>query len=64
MGPTALGLTVHLGKGNKLISFIKAYTIDLILSPEITHLGGCVEIILPSSHRFKDSNPVEKDRII
>ena len=46
------------------VKFIYAHSIDLILSPEITHLGGCVEIILPSSHRFKDSNPVEKDRII
>ena len=46
------------------VKFIYAHSIDLILDPEITHLGGCVEIILPTTHNFKDSKPVENDRII
>ena len=45
------------------VKFIYAHSIELILPPEITRLGGYVEIILPSVVRFNDDDPVEADEI-
>ena len=45
------------------IKFIYAHSIELILPPEITRLGGYVEIVLPSGVRFKETDPIKKERI-
>ena len=45
------------------LKFIYAHSIELVLDPEITRLGGIAEIILPDDVRFVESDPVEKDRI-
>ena len=47
------------------VKFIYGHSIELILAPEITRLGGCAEIILPTEIKFKNENedPVANDRI-
>ena len=45
------------------IKFIYGHSIDLILDPAKTRLGGKVEFILGETIKFKDDDPVEKERI-
>ena len=45
------------------VKFIYAHSIDIILPPEITRLGGIAEIILPNEVRFKEEDPIKADRI-
>ena len=45
------------------VQFIYAHSIDLILAPEITRLGGYAEIFLPSDVNFENGDPIEEDRI-
>ena len=45
------------------LKFIYGHSIELILAPEITRLGGIAEIKLPDDVRFIDEDPVEADRI-
>ena len=45
------------------IKFVYGHSIDLVLDPENTRLGGKAEIILGSGVTFTDDNPIEKERI-
>ena len=45
------------------VKFVYAHSIPLVLAPEITRLGGYVEIKLLNGVRFLEDNPIEKDRI-
>ena len=45
------------------VKFIYAHSIELTLPPEITRLGGYVEIKFLDGTKFKDVDPVENDRI-
>ena len=45
------------------IKFIYGHSVELILNPDITRLGGYAEIILPPEVRFNNDDPVEKDEI-
>ena len=44
------------------IKFVFGHSIDLILNPADTRLGGSVEIILGEA-RFKDTDPIKEERI-
>ena len=45
------------------IKFIYGHSIELILDPAKTRLGGKVEITLDGDIKFKDENPVENEKI-
>ena len=45
------------------VKFVFGHSIPLTLPPEITRLGGMVEIKLPSGVRFKEEDPIKADRI-
>ena len=45
------------------VKFVYAHSIELILAPEITRLGGYAEIKLPPGVRFEEDDPVSNDRI-
>ena len=46
------------------IKFIYAHSIDVILKPEITRLGGKIELKIPSTIKFKENeDPIIKERI-
>ena len=45
------------------VKFIYAHSIELILDPEITRLGGYAEIKLPDDVRFKEDDPIANERI-
>ena len=46
------------------VKFVKGHSIELILKPEITRLGGKVEIILPSDVSFIVDDPVNGEESI
>ena len=45
------------------VKFVYAHSIELILAPEITRLGGYVDIILDEGVDFSIDDPVEEDKI-
>ena len=45
------------------VKFVFGHSVELLLPPEMTRLGGYVEIELPPEVRFNEEDPVEKDRI-
>ena len=45
------------------VKFLYAHSIEIILPPEITRLGGYAEITLPSDVRFTENDPIELERI-
>ena len=45
------------------LKFIYGHSIELILAPEITRLGGIAEIKLPDDVLFTDEDPIKEDRI-
>ena len=45
------------------VKFVYGHSIPLTLDPEITRLGGYVEIILPTGISFNDDDPIEADKI-
>ena len=46
------------------VKFVKGHSIELILEPEITRLGGKTEIQLPSGVSFEVEEPIEKEESI
>ena len=46
------------------VKFVKGHSIELTLSPNITRLGGKVEIILPGDTRFEVADPVDGEESI
>ena len=45
------------------IKFIFAHSIEIVLAPEITRLGGIAEIILPEGVGFDIEDPVKEDKL-
>ena len=45
------------------VKFLYAHSIEIILPPEITRLGGYAEITLPLDVRFTENDPIELERI-
>ena len=45
------------------VKFVYAHTIDIVIDPENTRLGGMVELILPDNVNFNDKDPIKEERI-
>ena len=45
------------------VQFVYGHSIELIIDPVITRLGGSAEIILANGVKFNDEDPIEKERI-
>ena len=45
------------------VKFIYGHSIEVELAPEITRLGGRIEIFLGTNAKFEDDDPVKEDRI-
>ena len=45
------------------VKFVYAHSIDVLIDPANTRLGGAVEIILDENIKFKDLDPIKEERI-